>query len=112
MHVYGIGGRVQGTRDRVILVVRGYISNALVVVPLGLLTLDDTGSLGYPPRWVVYRPLVSTLVTVSRLFAGNRETELKPTYFSSLLHFSVFLSFSFLPTTGIVHLVLPGGVTP
>ena len=41
-----------------------------------LLTNDDTGSLGYPSLRVVYYPSVSTMVTVSRFLAGNREAEL------------------------------------
>ena len=58
------------------LVVRECIWNALVVLH-GLPTFDDTGSLGYTPYRVVYHPLVSTLVTVSRFLAGNMEVELK-----------------------------------
>ena len=56
------------------------------MVLLGLPTFDNTGSMGYPPRWVD-----SILVTASHFLAGNREAELKPTTFSSLLLFNVFL---------------------
>ena len=38
-------------------------------------------------------PMVSTLVIASHFLLGNRETDLKPTTFSSLLLFNVFLSF-------------------
>ena len=87
---------VRWHRDRVILVVREFIWNAFVVL-LVLSTFDDTGSLGYPSRRVVYRPSVSTLVTASHVLAGNMEAELKSATFSSLLLFNVFLSslFSF-----------------
>ena len=73
-----------GSRGGVILVVLEYIWNALVIL-LVLPSFDVTGSLGYPPRRVVYRPSVSTLVFASRFPAGNREAELKPTTSSSLL---------------------------
>ena len=91
----GVGGvwvhlsEDQEVRDHVILVVRECIWNALVIL-LDLPTFDDTGSLGYPPRCVIYHPLGSTLVTVSRLLVGNGESELKLTTFSSFLLFSVF----------------------
>ena len=39
---------------------------------------DDTRSLGYPPRRVVY-PFGFHWVTASRFLAGNREAKLKPT---------------------------------
>ena len=79
----------QGARDRVVLVVCGYIWNALVVL-LRLLTFDGTGFLGYPLRRVVYRQSVSTLVAASHSLAGNREADLKPSTFSSLLLFCFF----------------------
>ena len=44
---------------------------------------------------------VSTLVTASLFLAGNREAELNPTTFSSLLLFRVFLSFLFPTPTAI-----------
>ena len=78
--------RGQGFRDRVILVVRECIWNALMV-PFGLSSFDDTGSLDYPSRWVTYH-----LLPASRVPAGNRKAELKNTTFSSLL---LFLSFLF-----------------
>ena len=60
-------------RDRVILVVRECIWNALVVL-LGLSTFDNTGSLGYPTLWmVVYHPLVSTPLTAARFLAKEWE---------------------------------------
>ena len=90
--VHWLGG--QGFLDRVILIVRGYIWNALVVL-LVLPPFGDTGSLGYPLHRVVYCPSVSSLVIQSRLLEGNRETELKPTTLSSLLLLRVFLSFLF-----------------
>ena len=55
---------------------------------------EDTGSLGFPPRRVVYPP-GSTLGEFPRFLAGNREAELIPTTFSLLLRFRVFLSFLF-----------------
>ena len=56
---------------------------------------DDTGSLGPPLLRVVYPPgsRVSPWVIASR--AGNKEAELKPITFSSLLLFRVSLSFLF-----------------
>ena len=58
---------------------------------------DGTGILDSPPRQVIYTPgsRVSSWVTTLRFLAGNRGTELKPTTFSSLLLFHVFLSFLF-----------------
>ena len=82
---------VRGDRCRVILVVRETVWNALVIL-LVLQTFDDTGSLDYPPGRVIYRPSVSPLVTASSFLVRNKEVELKPTTFSSLL-FPVFLSF-------------------
>ena len=63
----------QGTRGRVILVLRECIWNA-PAVPLVLPTFDDTVSLGSPPRHVVYPPgsMVSPWVTASLFLAGNR----------------------------------------
>ena len=86
--------RGQGVHGRVILVLCECIWNARVVL-LVHPNFDDTSSLGYPPRWVAYHPLSSTLVPASRFLAGNREGELKPTPFSSLLIFRVFLFFFF-----------------
>ena len=78
------GGNVgsQGFRECVTLFVRECIWNALVV-------------LGFPPRWVVYHSSGSTPMTASRFFVGNREAELKPTTFSSLLRLRVFLTLFF-----------------
>ena len=106
-----VGG--QGVRIRVILFVRECIWNTVVVL-LGLPTFDDTDFLGYPPRWVIYHPSGSTLVTASRFLPGNRELELKPTTFSSLLLFSVFPSLLlYYPALSyIATRVLPGVVTP
>ena len=89
-----LGG--QGARALVILVLRECIWNASKV-SLVLLVFDVTGSLGSPLRQVVYPPIsmVPPWVTASRLLAENRETELKPTTFSSLLVFCIFLSFLF-----------------
>ena len=67
----------------------------MILLGLGLPTFDDTGLLSNPPCRVVYRQSVSTLVTASHFLAGNREAELKPSTFSSLLHVGVFLSFVF-----------------
>ena len=52
-------------------------------------------SLGSPLRRVIYPPssLVPPWVTTFRFLAVNREPELKPTTFSSLLLFRVFQSF-------------------
>ena len=99
IYIYGVGGvwvqflDGQGARARVILVLRQCIWNT-GVVSLVLPAFHDIGSLGSPPSRVVY-PLGSTQVTVSRLIAGNREAELKPTTFSSLLLFRFFLSLLF-----------------
>ena len=62
---------------------------------LVLPTIDDTGSLGYPPHRVVYPTSVSILVTASRFLAGNSEDELKPTISSALTLLYVFQSFFF-----------------
>ena len=78
----------------VILVVPKCTWNALMAL-LGLPTFDDTDSLCYLPRSVIYRPSLSILVTASTFIAGNREAKLKPTTFSSLLFFRVFLPFIF-----------------
>ena len=52
-------------------------------------------------------PLVPPWVTPSRILVENREAELKPTTFSSILLFRVFLSFLFTwPSSGIVSWVL------
>ena len=84
----------QGTRAHVIPVLHECIWNALAV-SLVLLTFNDTGSLGSPPRQVVFPSgsMVSPWVTASRFLAGNRDVELKPTTFFSLLLFRTFLSF-------------------
>ena len=88
------GGRE--ARARVVLVLCECIWNA-PAVSLLLPVFDDTDSLGSPPRQVVCPPgfMVPPWVTVSRFFSANREYELKPTTFSSLLLFRVFLSFFF-----------------
>ena len=85
----------QRTRARVILVLRERILNApaaSLVHPAS----DDAGSLCSSHR-VVYPPgsMVPPWVTTSRLLAGNREVELKPTTFSSLLLLRDFLYFLF-----------------
>ena len=79
---------------RVILVLRACIWN-VTAVSLVLPTFDDTSSLSSPPHQVVYPPgsKVPPWVTASHFLAGNRNAELKPTTFSSLLLFSVFTSF-------------------
>ena len=52
-------------------------------------------------RWSI--PVAIALGDRSRFLAGNREVELKPTTFSSLLHFRVFLSLLFsYPSTDIL----------
>ena len=56
--------------NRVILVVRECIWDAIVVF-LVLSNFDDIGSLGYPPRRVVYSLSVFTLVTSSNFLVGN-----------------------------------------
>ena len=63
---------------------------ALSVLP----TFNDTGSLGYPSRRV--------------FLAGNGEAELKPTTFSSVLLFRVFLFLLLLPFRTFFSWVLPG----
>ena len=81
---------------RVIQVLRECIRNA-PAVSLVLPAFGHTGSLGSPPRQVVYPPgsMVPPRVTASPFLAGNREAELKHTTFSLLLLFRVFLSFLF-----------------
>ena len=69
-----------GSSARIILVLRGCICNA-PAVSLVLPAFDDTTSQSYPPRYVVYHPTVSTLVTASLFLAGNNKDELKPTTF-------------------------------
>ena len=80
----------QGACGSVNLVLRECIWNASRV-SFVLSSFKDIGSLGSPPRRVVYHPSVSTLVTVSRFLVGNREA----------LHFYFFvffcLSFSPIP---------------
>ena len=61
---------------------------------LVLQTFADTGSLGPPPRQVLYHPGY-TLANFLSFPCGKREVELKLTNFSSLLLFRVFLSFVF-----------------
>ena len=63
-----------------------------------------------PAPWVLLRIgwsilLVPPWVTAFRFFAGNREAELKPTTFSSLLLFHIFLSLLFSwPPSNILSL--------
>ena len=85
---------VRGARARVILVLHECIWNTPAVL-LVLPTFDDTGSLGSPPRQMVLPPgsMIPPWLTASRFLAGNREANLKPTTFSSLLLFRVFMSF-------------------
>ena len=85
-----LGG--QGARARIILVLRECIWNA-PAVSLALPAYDDAGSLGSPRR-VVF-PHGSTLGDCLPFPWGNRESEVKPTPFSPLLLFLVFLSFFF-----------------
>ena len=82
---------------RVILILREFMWNA-PAASLFLPAFDVTGSLGSPQRWVVYPnpgSMVPFWMTASRFLAENRKAELKPTIFSSLLLFRVFLSFLF-----------------
>ena len=85
----------QGARARVILVLRECVWNA--PVSLVLPAFDHTSSLGSLPRQVVYSPgsMVPPWVIAFRFLAGNKEAELKPSTFSSLLLFHVFLSLLF-----------------
>ena len=62
----------QQAHARVIPILREYIWNAPAVL-LFLPTVDDIGSLSFPPR------RIPRWVTASRFLAGNREAELKPT---------------------------------
>ena len=75
----------KGARARVILVLRKRIWNA-PTVSLVFPPFDDTGSLVYPPG-----SMVPPWVTASHFLVENREAELKPDTFSSLLLFCVFL---------------------
>ena len=91
--IHGVGETGHRARVRVIFVLREYIWNALAVF-LVLLPFNDTGSLGPPPRQVVYPfgSMVPPWITASRSLVRNREAELKPTTFSSptFLCFPVF----------------------
>ena len=89
--VYLLGWQVP--RAQVILVLRECIWNASAV-RLFLTAYDDTGTLGSPSHQVVY-PYGSTLGDSPHFLVGNRETELKPNTFSSLLIFCDFLPFLF-----------------
>ena len=72
-----------------------------MVLPV-LPAFDNTGSAGYPLHLVVYLPSVPTLLPASHILAGNKETELKPINFFSLLLLCVFLPFLFsYPLCGI-----------
>ena len=86
----------QGASARVILVLRECIWNA-TAVSLVLSAIGYTGCLGSPLCQVVYLPgsMVPPWVAASSFLAGNREVELKPTTFSLLLLFRIFLSFLF-----------------
>ena len=100
-----VGG--QGSRARVSLVLRQCIWN-VTGVSLVLLAFDDSGSLGFPLRQVIYPPgsMVPPCMTDFHFLAGNRKAELKPIPFSSLLLFRVFLSFLFsCPPSEIVPLI-------
>ena len=64
---------------------RGVVLRDATAVSLAVPTFDDTGSLGSPPRHVLYPPcsMVLPWVSASCFFAGNSEAdELKPTTFS------------------------------
>ena len=76
-----LGG--EGANDRVILVLRECIWNTPAV------SIVLSASLGSPPRGGL-----SPWVNATRFLAGNREAELKPTTFSSLLLLHFFLSSS------------------
>ena len=92
----GLGSIIVGLRDhtRVILVLCECIWSAPMIL-LVLPAFDDTSSLGCPcVGWSI--PLLPPWVTASHFLVGNREAELKPTTFSGLLLFCVFLSFLFL----------------
>ena len=65
---------------------------------------DDTASLGFPPRRVVY-PLVQPWVTDSRFLAGNKEAELKPTIFFFIPTFPCFPVFPLLTACDIAPLI-------
>ena len=102
MYIYNWGGSlgsiVRGLKSRalVILVLRECIWKAFAVSFIHL-TFDDNGPLGSSPRQVVYSlgSMAPPWVTIFRFLAGNREVELKPATFSSLLLFRVFLYFLF-----------------
>ena len=66
-------------------------------VSLVLPTFDDTGSLDFLMCQVVIF-MVPPWVTTSCFLMGNRETELKPTTFPSLLLFPCFSVFPLLLT--------------
>ena len=91
-----VGG--EGSRARVILVLRECIWNAPAVSLVLLQAFGDTGSLGFSQRKVVYPPssMAPPWVTASCFLTENRKAELKPTTFSSLLLLRVFLFFLLL----------------
>ena len=87
IYIYGVRGvwvqllGVHGACIQVILVLHDCIWNS-PIASLILPAFNDTGSLGFP-HWV----------TASHFLVGNRKGELKPTTFSLLLLFHIFLSF-------------------
>ena len=89
-------GGLGGGRARVIPVLCECIWNAIAVsiVPSAF---DNTGSLGFLPRQLISSPIsmVPPSVTASHFLAGNRDAELTPTTYSSLILFLDFLSFLF-----------------
>ena len=82
-------GRVGGPALVFFLVLRESIWNTLAV-SIVLKAFDNVGCLGCLPWWMVY-PCGFHPGDCLPFIAGNREAELKPTTFSSLLLFRNFL---------------------
>ena len=87
--VGGVWGQfLEGFRGAKFVLILFYVNVSRMYLP----TFDDTGSLGFPPRRVVYPPgsMVPPWVTGSRFLAGNRKAELKNLQLSFHSYFSVF----------------------
>ena len=85
--VEGVCVQLLGVRGPATVLFLFYVN--VYAVSLVFPAFDDTGSLGSPPRRVV-----PTWVTAFRFLGVNKEAELKPTIFSSLI---LFLFSSRLP---------------
>ena len=95
IYIWGVGGS-GGPRSGYSCFTWMYLEWPRPKISLVPPTFDDTGSMGFPPCQV-FCPPGSTLGDCLPFPCRNREAELKPTTFSSLLHFRDFLSFLFWP---------------